>query len=200
MDFHLARISRAVSDSPLDLIQWDAYCNANPMFAIVFDRHPLPFTNEDVVAHYRRLRPRAVIRSGEPVVVMRWNEPLTPSRTTPYIEVCYNDGFHALAQEVAAATANALVCTVTYAPDEITHMERLILSISEFAVWISTSTTMALFSLHMTTWEETAYLYAFSIDSTTLRFNEGLCRFRVDEIVKIERRDIRLNEVLSIRG
>ncbi len=200
MDFHLARISRAVSDSPLDLIQWDAYCNANPLLAIVPERHPLPFTNEDVVAHYRRLRPRAVIRSGEPVVVMRWNEPLAPSRTTPFIVVCYNDGFHALAQEVAASTANALVCTITYAPDEISRMERLILSIGEFAVWISTSTTMALFSLQMTTWEETEYLYAFQIDSTTLRFNEGLCRFRFDEIVKIERSDIQLNEVLNMRA
>jgi hypothetical protein len=200
MDFHLARISRSVSDSPLDLIQWDAYCNANPMLAIVPDRHPLPFTNEDVIAHYRRLRPRAVIRSGEPVVVMRWYEPSGPSRLTPLIVVCYNDGFQALAQELAVETANALVCTVLYAPDEMTRMERLILSVGEFAVWISTSTTMALFSICTITWEEAAFLYAFPIDSTTLRFNEGLCRFRLDEIVKIERSDIRLNDVLSVRA
>jgi hypothetical protein len=116
------------------------------------------------------------------------------------IEVCYNDGFHTLAQELVAAAANDLNCTVTYTPDVLARIEQLILSFGEFAAWISTDTSTGLFSLEATAWEETGYLYAAKIDSTTLRFEEGWCRFRVDEIVRIERSDIQLNEVVSTRA
>jgi hypothetical protein len=198
MELHLAQLKRPVDASSLDLAEWDAYCNLQNAFVIVPDSRPSPYTTDVQKLRHERSRPRAVLRAGEMAVVLRWMERVNDTVSANAIEVSYSDGYRELAVQIAEKIVIELNCLILDAPHHLLRVEEQILRLDGFAAFIHTTADVHLCEVHLTTWEDSGRVHAFLIDQTRMRFLEGLCVWSADEIVAIEKSNIRLADVRNI--